>query len=116
VDVLGAERFVEMGMPAPAPGSMQGDLMLAADDGVFFTGHATSEAAAAAPVYRAAHGHAPSLPLMGAGFIMAGPGILPGVRLDTVSMLDLAPTAARLLGMELPGAERKPLVEALSTR
>jgi len=40
----------------------------------------------------------------------------PGVRLDTVSMLDLAPTAARLLGVELPGAEREPLVEALSPR
>lgn len=116
VDVIEAERFVEMGLPEPSPGSMQGDLMLAADDGVFLTGHATPEAAAAAPVYLAAHGHSPSLPLMGAAFIMAGPGVREGTRLDTVSMLDLAPTAARLLGVDLPGAERAPLVEALAAR
>ena len=116
VDVIGAERFIEMGLPEPSPGSMQGDLMLAAADGVFLTGHATPEAAAAAPVYVAAHGHSPSLPLMGAAFIMAGPGVREGARLDIVSMLDLAPTAARLLGVDLPGAERGPLVEALAAR
>jgi arylsulfatase A-like enzyme len=114
VDVIGAERFPALGLPAPSPGSMQGDLMLAADDGVFLTGHATEEAAAGAPVYLAAHGHSPDLPLMGAALIMAGPGVRAGGRLDTVSMLDLAPTAARLLGVDLPGAERGPLVEALA--
>jgi predicted AlkP superfamily pyrophosphatase or phosphodiesterase len=116
VDVIGAERFIEMGLPEPSPGSMQGDLMLAAADGVFLTGHATPEAAAATPVYVAAHGHSPSLPLMGAVFIMAGPGVREGARLDIVSMLALAPTAARLLGVDLPGAERGPLVEALAAR
>lgn len=116
VDVIGAERFIEMGLPAPGPDSMQGDLMLAADDGVFLTGHATPEAAAAAPVYVAAHGHSPALPLMGAALIMAGPGVREGARLGTVSMLDLAPTAARLLGVDLPGAERPPLLEALAPR
>ena len=31
--------------------------------------------------------------------VMAGPGITPGAELDDVSMLDLAPTAAALLGL-----------------
>jgi hypothetical protein len=31
-------------------------------------------------------------------------------------MLDLAPTAARLLAVDLPGAEGTPLVEALAAR
>jgi arylsulfatase A-like enzyme len=53
---------------------------------------------------------------MGAGFLMAGPGVREGARLDTVSMLDLAPTAARLLAVDLPGAEGTPLVEALAAR
>jgi hypothetical protein len=113
VDVLGPERFADVGLPAPTPDSMQGDLVLAAGDGVFFTGHPTAEAAARAPVYRAAHGHPPELEPLGAAFIMAGPGIRPGARLDEVSMLDLAPTAARLLGTSLPGAEGAPLVAAL---
>lgn len=116
LDVLEPARFAALGLPAPGPDSMQGDLMLAAHEGVLITGHSTPEAAAAAPVLRAAHGHAPSLPLMGAGFLMAGPGVREGARLDTVSMLDLAPTAARLLAVDLPGAEGTPLVEALAAR
>ncbi len=113
VEVIGPERFADLGLPAPAANPMQGDLVLAAEDGVFFTGHATEEAAAAAPVYRAAHGHLPHLPRLGAAFLAAGPGLRAGAGLGTVSMLSLAPTAARLLGMALPGAEGAPLLEAL---
>jgi predicted AlkP superfamily pyrophosphatase or phosphodiesterase len=116
LDVVEPDEFAALGLPAPSPGSMQGDLILTAHDGVLITGHATAEAAAAAPVLRAAHGHAPSLPPMGAGFLMAGPGVREGVRLDEVSMLDLAPTAARLLGVELPGAQGSPLLETLAAR
>jgi predicted AlkP superfamily pyrophosphatase or phosphodiesterase len=114
--VLGPDRYTRMGLPAPAPGSMQGDLMLTGDDGILFTGHPTPEAAAAAPVLLAAHGHAPSLPKLNAAFLMAGPGVREGVTLDAVSMLDLAPTAARLLGVDLPGAEGQPLAGALAAR
>ena len=112
VDVIRPPRFRQMGMPEP--GAMQGDLMLAADDGVFFTGHATPEAAAAAPVYLAGHGHAPSIPKLAAGLAMAGPGIREGAVLDSVSMLDLGPTAASLLGVALPSAEGRVLAEALA--
>lgn len=92
---------------------MQGDLVLAADDGVFFTGHPTEEAAAGAPVYRAAHGHLPDLPRLGAAFMMAGPGVRAGATLEEASMLGIAPTVARLLGVPLPAAEVSPLREAL---
>ena len=114
VDVIGRDRFADLGLPEPAPDSMQGDLVLAAADGFFFTGHATEEAASRAPVYRAAHGHLPDLPPLGAALVMAGPGIAAGARLDAVSMLDLGPTAARLLGLDLPGAEGRVLAEALA--
>ena len=88
--------------------------MLAAHDGVFFTGHPTEDAAAAAPVYLAAHGHVPTIPKLAAAFMMAGPGIREGAAVDTVSMLDLAPTAASLLRVDLPEAEGRPLAEALT--
>jgi hypothetical protein len=114
VEVIGPERFPDLGLPLPGPDSHQGDLVLAADDGVFFTGHPTEEAAARAPVYRGAHGHLPELPRLGAGFLMAGPGVREGVELEAASMLAVAPTAARLLGVDLPGAEAPPLVEALA--
>ena len=116
LDVLEPARFGDLGLPAPAADSMQGDLMLAAHDGVLLTGHPTPEAAAAAPVLVAAHGHSPSLPRMGAAFLMAGPRVREGARLDAVSMLDLGPTAARLLAVDLPDAEGAPLVEALAAR
>jgi arylsulfatase A-like enzyme len=48
--------------------------------------------------------------------MMAGPGIRESASVDTVSMLDLAPTAAALLGIDLPEAEGRPLVEALTIR
>ena len=113
VEVIGPERFHDLGLPDPGPGSTQGDLMLAADDGVFFTGHPTDEAAARAPVYRAAHGHLPELPRLGAAFMMAGPGVRAGVTLEEAPMLAIAPTAARLLDVPLPAAEAPPLRDAL---
>jgi predicted AlkP superfamily pyrophosphatase or phosphodiesterase len=114
VAALGPDRFRDHGLPAAGADATQGDLVLAADDGFFFTGHATAEAAARAPVYRGAHGHLPDLPPLGAAFVMAGPGVRAGAALDAISMLDLGPTAARLLGLDLPGAEGRPLVEALA--
>jgi predicted AlkP superfamily pyrophosphatase or phosphodiesterase len=115
VDVHGPERFRDLGLPAPETAAMQGDLVLTAHAGHMFTGHPTPEAAAAAPVYLAAHGHAPSLEQLHAAFLMAGPGVREGTRLGEVSMLDLAPTAAALLGLTLPAAEGRPLAEALVT-
>ncbi len=64
-------------------------------------------------MYRAAHGHLPHLERLGAAFMMAGPGVRAGVTLDEVSMLSIAPTAARLLGVDLPDAEAPALVAAL---
>ncbi|HVR69528.1 MAG TPA: ectonucleotide pyrophosphatase/phosphodiesterase [Vicinamibacteria bacterium] len=113
VETIGPAQYADLGLPAPGPGSHGPDLVLAADDGVFFTGHATPEAAAAAPVYRAAHGHRPELAPLGAAFLMAGPGVRPATTLGEISLLSVGPTAARLLGVELPGAEARPLDEAL---
>lgn len=114
VDVFDDADFPALGLPRRAEHPAQGDLVLAGADGVFFTGHPTPEAAAAAPVYRAAHGHAPTLDKLAAAFVLAGPGVREGATLASASMLDLAPTAARLLGLDLPGAEGRPLAGALA--
>jgi len=37
-----------------------------------------------------------------------------GAKLDAISMLDLGPTAARILGLDLSGAEGVALVDALA--
>jgi hypothetical protein len=45
--------------------------------------------------------------------IMSGHGIKPRVRLGKISNMDVAPTIARLLGVEMPTAEGKVLEAGL---
>ena len=47
------------------------------------------------------------------GLVAWGAGIRPGVRVPSMSQIDVAPTVADLLGFELPGADGRPLVGIL---
>jgi predicted AlkP superfamily pyrophosphatase or phosphodiesterase len=114
LEVLGADEFAALGLPAPSAHSAQGDLVVRAAPGYQVTGYATREIAAAAPLYRATHGHDPRLPELGAALLLAGPGVRDGVTMDEVSMLDVAPTVAHLLGIDLPGADGRVLTEAVA--
>ncbi len=109
LSVLDADTVHALGLPPAGAHPMQGDLMLLAAPGVQLTEHASDEAAAAAPRYRATHGHDPREPALGAALVVAGPGISGGRMLGPVSMLDVAPTVARLLGVSLAGAEGRSL-------
>ncbi len=62
---------------------------------------------------RGAHGYAPEMPEMGASLFLWGDGVRRG-DLGEVDMIDVAPTIAALLDLELPEAEGKPLVAALA--
>jgi predicted AlkP superfamily pyrophosphatase or phosphodiesterase len=105
-EVLGPEAFVELGLPRPEQDPTQGDLVLHAAEGWFFTRHATPEHAATALPYRGTHGHRPDDPRLHAGLIAAGPSIVAGARVGVLDQLDVAPTAAAMLGLKLPAAER----------
>jgi predicted AlkP superfamily pyrophosphatase or phosphodiesterase len=59
------------------------------------------------------HGYISTEPDIRALFIAAGRGIKPGVTLETVNNVDIAPTAARLLGVQLKGVEGRVLQEVL---
>jgi hypothetical protein len=48
--------------------------------------------------------------------VSAGPGVQRGRLARTPSLLDLAPTFARILGVELPGAEGTPIIEIVGQR
>ena len=61
----------------------------------------------------AGHGYSPNTPGMETGLVMAGAGVRRGVRLLETRTLDVAPTIAALLGLELPGAEGHPIAGAL---
>jgi hypothetical protein len=58
-------------------------------------------------------GYLPSHPESAVGFVAFGAGIRPGARIDRMSQIDVAPTAASLLGLELPGADGSPLAGIL---
>ncbi|TMA50948.1 MAG: hypothetical protein E6J80_14085 [Deltaproteobacteria bacterium] len=60
------------------------------------------------------HGYLPTNPQMATGFIASGSGIRPGVVIPSLRMLDIAPTIATLLDLELPSAEGVPLVGILT--
>ena len=62
---------------------------------------------------RGAHGFLPGRPSMSTGFIAAGAGVRAGVALERIGLVDVAPTAARLLGLGLPGVDGRVLTEIL---
>lgn len=70
----------------------------------------------AQPHARAAgHGYSPDTPGMETGLVMWGSGIRSGVRLPLTYTIDVAPTVALLLGVELPEAEGAPMVGVFSS-
>ena len=63
---------------------------------------------------RGSHGYLPQEPDLHTGLVISGAGVTPGAALGTVEMVDVAPTLARLLGIELGGTEGRPLEAALA--
>jgi arylsulfatase A-like enzyme len=61
------------------------------------------------------HGYPPDHPRMYPGLVLSGRGIRRDERIGHVHNLDIAPTIARLLGLEMEGLEGRVLEEALVT-
>lgn len=59
------------------------------------------------------HGYFPDAASMQAAFVLAGAGVTPGRDLGRIGNVDVAPTIARLLGVELPQATGRVLTDAL---
>ncbi len=66
-----------------------------------------------APSRGGTHGFLPSRPDMATGFIAAGDGVRGGGALARIRLIDIAPTAARLLGVTPPPVEGRALEEIL---
>jgi len=58
---------------------------------------------------RGMHGYLPEDAGMATGLIISGRGVPPGGSLGVVRMVDVAPTIAALMGLELKGAEGNPI-------
>jgi hypothetical protein len=83
--------------------------------GVTFSHSADGEVLAPSRV-EGMHGQMPDRPQMSAVFVITGPGIPRGRHLETVQMLDVAPTLASLAGLKLPDAQGKPIPTLVSGR
>jgi predicted AlkP superfamily pyrophosphatase or phosphodiesterase len=62
---------------------------------------------------RGQHGYLNTMPDMQALFIASGAAIKPGVSLGLISNLQVAPTIAKILGVQLPDAKQPPLTQIL---
>jgi len=104
--VLGRDRFRGIGQPTPDEAEHGADLWLAAERGYSFT-NATNGDEAVVPrsTPGGTHGYLPDQPDMLGTCVAWGAGIKPGTRLGKMRNIDVAPTIARILGVELPTAE-----------
>jgi arylsulfatase A-like enzyme len=78
----------------------------------FCFGRPVDATALVGPKLGGIHGHLPSRPDLRASFIARGPGIRKNHDLGLVRLLDVAPTVARVLGVNLGKVEGRVLAEA----
>jgi len=85
------------------PGRM-GDLVAVTSPPRFFVAPDTLQSVATRirGMDHGAHGYDPTLPEMGGIFLALGRGVAQGARLPPVHAIDVAPTVARLLGIDAP--------------
>jgi hypothetical protein len=114
--IVEPDGYARLGLPLPTDDEQMGALFVIPKEGYAFN------AAATAPIVTdavegslGAHGYVSSDPELGAIFIASGAGIKRGVRLNTIENVDVAPTIARLLGLQLDGADGRVLEEILVT-
>ncbi len=104
------EEFETLELPTPREHPLVGDLLLEAAPGFAFTDEAEGDVIAP-PHHRGTHGHLPAHPDNAAFFLAAGPGIGRGIELGPIRTRDVAPTIARVLGVDLPRTEGRVLHE-----
>lgn len=104
VRVIEPAEYAGLGYPAPASNAQMGDLVLVAADGHSFSGSADGEDVMENAQPSGFHGALNTDAGMESIFIASGAGIRPGVQVERVSALQVAPTIAALLGVRLPAA------------
>jgi predicted AlkP superfamily pyrophosphatase or phosphodiesterase len=119
-EVLEPEQFAAHGLPHPREYTQAPDLVLVAKEGYGVSGSGEGEtfvaAGTEARVSAGSHGFLATYPKMNAICIIAGAGIRPGARLSAVENIDIAPTAAKLLGLDQFASDGKVLIAALSEK
>jgi predicted AlkP superfamily pyrophosphatase or phosphodiesterase len=105
--IYGEADYPALGLPAPGKDPQFGELLLAAKSGYSFSGAVGGPVTAEVPQAAGSHGYLASDPEMPCIFIASGRGVRPGAKLEQITNLDIAPTIARLLGLQFPSAKGK---------
>lgn len=110
--VLSGDELLKAGFPSHSADARAPDIVLGAAAGYAFEGG--SDAVLITPSrQKSTHGFMNSDPKMHAIFIAWGAGIKPGVVLPAIRNVDVAPTAAKILGVSLPNVDGRVLTEIL---
>jgi predicted AlkP superfamily pyrophosphatase or phosphodiesterase len=110
--VYSPAEFAELGLPTRQQSDQGPDLVLTPKPTYGFGG-GSEGALLNEPYQSGAHGFPSSDPDMNAVFIACGRGIKPGVKLDVIDNVDVAPTVAALLGLKMEGISGKAVAAAL---
>lgn len=112
--IIPPDKFKDYGFPTAEQDAHAPDLILSAKDGYMFTESLLGNLAVTPKgEERGTHGYEPNLDALHATFIAWGYGIKPGVKIPLMRNIDVAPTAAILLGIEMPQADGHALREIL---
>ncbi len=111
--VYGPDSFAELGLPLASASDQAPDLVLSALPDYSF-GNEVEGNYVTAIDEGGTHGYLNTDPKMQAIFVAWGAGIASGVRLDKISNLDVAPTIAAILGIDMKTAKGHALKEILS--
>lgn len=112
--VLTPDQFGKVGQAVAEVDSRAPDLWLAAKSGYSFTDSKEGEdVVVPRSTPGGTHGYLPGHEEMKGSLILSGYGIKPGTVLQDVKNVDVAPTIARLLRVELPESDGKVLTGAL---
>ncbi|MFT3686731.1 MAG: ectonucleotide pyrophosphatase/phosphodiesterase [Phycisphaerales bacterium] len=112
--VIGTDKFAEYGVADPKVDPHSPDIILFAKMGYSFGSTAAgSMSLSEKPELKGTHGHDNNLPDLHAIFVAWGAGIRPGVTVQNVANIDVAPTLAAVMGLPMPGVDGKVLTGAL---
>jgi predicted AlkP superfamily pyrophosphatase or phosphodiesterase len=107
--IYGAEDFAQLGLPTLAMSDQSADLVLAATPDYGFSNE--TEGAYLTEFQGGTHGFINSDPNMQAIFIASGLGVPSGVRIDSILNLDVAPTVAALLGLDMKNVKGRGIAQ-----
>lgn len=110
--VVTPDQFAAWGYPDPANNRDMASLVVLASDSYVFGAERNSpawEKVQRKEPNRGIHGGPSTLPRLHALFVAVGPHISPSAPPGHVAILDVAPTLARLLGVDFPSARGNPI-------